>query len=57
VIVETVFGLPGLGTLAEITVTRQDLPVLQGIVLLSAGVVVLVNLAVDLVQRRLEVTR
>lgn len=56
VIVETVFGLPGLGTLAELTVTRQDLPVLQGIVLVSAVVVVLVSLVVDLVQRRLEVT-
>lgn len=56
VIVETVFGLPGLGTLAELTVTRQDLPVLQGIVLVSAVVVVLVTLVVDLVQRRLEVT-
>ncbi|MGW6458544.1 ABC transporter permease [Streptomyces sp. NPDC055078] len=53
VIVETVFGLPGVGTLAEITVTRQDLPVLQGIVLVSALVVVVVNLATDLLQRGL----
>lgn len=57
VIVETVFGLPGLGTLAETTVVRQDLPVLQGIVLVSAVIVVLVNLAVDLAQRGLEVVK
>ncbi|MFI6291554.1 ABC transporter permease [Nonomuraea sp. NPDC050790] len=53
VVVETVFGLPGLGTLAESTVTRQDLPVLQGIVIASTLVVVAANLAVDLAYRRL----
>ncbi|GAA5068034.1 peptide/nickel transport system permease protein [Thermocatellispora tengchongensis] len=51
VVVETVFGLPGLGTLAEITVTRQDLPVLQGIVLAATLVVIAANLAVDLAYR------
>ncbi|MEV4898609.1 ABC transporter permease, partial [Nonomuraea sp. NPDC055795] len=51
VVVETVFGLPGLGTLAESTVTRQDLPVLQGIVIASTLVVVAANLAVDLAYR------
>ncbi|MFD1929858.1 ABC transporter permease [Nonomuraea mangrovi] len=51
VVVESVFGLPGLGTLAEITVTRQDLPVLQGIVIVSTVVVVAANLAVDLAYR------
>ncbi|TDB95869.1 ABC transporter permease [Nonomuraea longispora] len=51
VVVEAVFGLPGLGTLAESTVTRQDLPVLQGIVITSTVVVVAANLAVDLAYR------
>ncbi|GAA2354399.1 ABC transporter permease [Nonomuraea africana] len=51
VVVEAVFGLPGLGTLAETTVTRQDLPVLQGIVLAGTVVVVAANLAVDLAYR------
>ncbi|AOS63370.1 ABC transporter permease [Actinoalloteichus hymeniacidonis] len=49
VVVETVFSRVGIGRLAQSAVTAQDIPVVQGLVLLAALVFVLVNLLVDLV--------
>lgn len=48
VVVEAVFALPGLGTLAVDAVLRRDIPVVQGVVLLLASTIVLVNLLVDM---------
>jgi peptide/nickel transport system permease protein len=46
---EFVFGLSGVGALAVRAVQNRDLPVLQGIVILSVLVVTISNLLVDLV--------
>ncbi len=54
VIVETVFGWPGLGLLAFQSLFARDLNLLLGIFLLSAGTVVLVNLAIDIVYTLLD---
>lgn len=48
VVVEAVCGVPGLGTLAIVSVLQNDYPLIQGYVLLCALVVVLVNLVVDM---------
>ncbi|MEX2540927.1 MAG: ABC transporter permease [Trueperaceae bacterium] len=48
VVVETVFAIPGLGRLVISSISRRDYPVIQGIVLLTALVYVVVNLLVDL---------
>jgi peptide/nickel transport system permease protein len=48
VIVETVFGMPGIGKLLVDAINDGDFPVVQGFVLLFGTVVLLVNLAVDL---------
>ncbi|WP_407440947.1 ABC transporter permease [Rhodococcus sp. (in: high G+C Gram-positive bacteria)] len=48
VVVETVFSRAGIGRLTQMSVMTQDIPVVQGIVVFSAAVFVLVNLAVDL---------
>ena len=48
VVVEQVFAIPGLGQLAIAAVSRRDLSMIQGIVVLSAVVVVVVNLVIDL---------
>jgi len=48
VIVESIFALPGLGTLTISSVTTKDYPVIQGAVLVFGISVVLVNLLVDL---------
>jgi len=48
VIIEGLFSLNGIGQYAVSAVLLRDLPVVQAIVLLSAVVVVLTNLAVDI---------
>jgi peptide/nickel transport system permease protein len=47
VVVENVFGLPGLGSLLVSAVSARDFPMVQGLVVVMALVVVLVNLATD----------
>ena len=48
VVTETVFGRAGIGRVTEQAVANQDIPVLQGIVVLAAFTFVVVNLVVDL---------
>jgi peptide/nickel transport system permease protein len=48
VIVEQVFGMPGIGQLAVASVFTRDLPMIQGVVIMSVFVAVLVNLLVDI---------
>lgn len=48
VVIEVVFGLPGLGSLAVKAVLRTDLPLIQAYVLMTAVIVVSVNLLVDI---------
>ena len=48
VVLENVFAWPGLGRLALQAVTYRDYPVVQGVVVVLALVVVLINLLVDL---------
>lgn len=47
IVVETVFAWPGMGRLAYEAITARDFPVIQAVVLVTAVVVVVVNLAVD----------
>ena len=48
IILESVFYLPGLGRLALGAITARDLPVVQGVVLFVASVIVTINVAVDI---------
>jgi peptide/nickel transport system permease protein len=48
VVIETIFGLPGIGRLIINSVLRRDYPVIQGTVLFIAASYVLVNLLIDL---------
>ena len=49
IVTETVFGLPGIGNLVVSAVLRRDYPVIQGALIVVAGIYVLINLAVDLI--------
>jgi len=49
VIIETVFGRPGVGRLLVNAILNKDFPLVQGIVLFVAAGYVLINLAVDVV--------
>jgi peptide/nickel transport system permease protein len=48
-IVEKVFALPGLGALMIDSIVNRDFPVVQGITVVFALLVVVVNLVTDLV--------
>ncbi|MFK5582496.1 ABC transporter permease [Serinicoccus sp. LYQ131] len=48
IIVEQVFAVPGLGQLTMTALARNDLPVVLGVLLVTAVAVVVINLAVDL---------
>lgn len=50
VVIESIFAIPGFGRLAQEAVAGRDAPLLMGIILVSAVLVVTVNLVVDLVQ-------
>lgn len=47
-VLETVFTLPGLGRLLVDGIFARDYPVVQGVLLFTAGIYVVVNLVVDL---------
>jgi peptide/nickel transport system permease protein len=48
VITETVFNLRGLGYLSIQSIQQQDLPVIMGVTIVAAVVLVLANLIVDI---------
>lgn len=54
VVTETVFNWPGIGTLALRAIQQRDYPVLQGVVLVSAVLFVVINGIVDLLYRFLD---
>lgn len=54
VVTETLFSWPGLGRLFYDALTRRDYPVLMGVLLMSAVLVVACNLVADLLYRRLD---
>jgi peptide/nickel transport system permease protein len=49
IVTETVFGLPGLGQQIYNSISRQDLPVIIGLVLLASAFIVAANIVVDMV--------
>lgn len=54
IIIEEIFGLPGVGQLMITSIFNRDAPVVQGIVLLLAVVVVVANLCSDLLHEWLD---
>lgn len=51
VLVESVFAYPGLGRLLLQAISQRDLPLLQGVALITATIYTLANLAADLAYR------
>ena len=54
VVIESVFSIPGLGRLAYEAVLKRDTPLLLGVMLLSAVLVITVNVLVDLAYSALD---
>jgi len=54
VLVETVFNWPGSGNLMILAIFRRDVPVLSGTILVLAGIFVVINIVVDVLQALLD---
>ncbi len=54
VVTETVFGLPGIGSLVVSAVLRRDYPVIQGALIVVAALYVLINFAIDILSTTLD---
>lgn len=50
VIIEQIFAIPGLGQVGVSATTQGDIPLVMGLVLVTAALVVVVNLLIDLLQ-------
>jgi peptide/nickel transport system permease protein len=50
VIVESIFAIPGVGQVAVISTSQGDIPMVMGLVVATAAIVVIVNLIIDLIQ-------
>ena len=48
VITESVFNIPGIGRLVVDAISRRDYPIIQGVMVVFAGVYVLINLVIDI---------
>ncbi len=48
--IEQIFAIPGLGQVGVSATTQGDIPLVMGLVLVTAALVVVVNLAIDLLQ-------
>lgn len=48
VVTESVFNIPGIGRLTVDAILARDYPVIQGMILLTSGIYVLINLLIDL---------
>jgi len=48
VVTESIFNIPGIGRLTVDAILARDYPVIQGMILLTSGIYVLVNLVIDL---------
>ncbi len=55
-VIESVFALPGLGSLLLTSVKARDLPIVQGTVFLMTATVLVMGLVVDVVQRLVDRT-
>lgn len=54
ILIETIFTIPGMGQYLFDSVTNRDYPVIQAIVLISASIVLFVNVLVDVAYARVD---
>jgi peptide/nickel transport system permease protein len=54
IIIENVFYLPGVGRLVFEAIGQRDLPVIQGVVLFIAALIVVINFSIDVAYRYLD---
>ena len=51
---EQVFSIPGMGNLLITSISNRDYPVVQGILVLIAALIIIINFVVDLLYGRID---
>ena len=54
IIVEQVFGIPGLGRILLTSISNRDYPVVEGIIMLLGFFVIVINFLADIIYRRID---
>ena len=54
IILEQVFSIPGMGNLLITSISNRDYPVVQGILVLIAALIIIINFVVDLLYGRID---
>ncbi|WP_334159963.1 ABC transporter permease [Muricomes intestini] len=54
IVIEQVFGIPGLGRTLISSISKRDYPVVEAIIVLIAAVILVVNVLVDLLYQKLD---
>lgn len=54
IIVEQVFGIPGMGNLLISAIAKRDYPMVEAMIILIAAVILIINMLVDLLYQRLD---
>lgn len=54
IVVEQVFGIPGLGRILISSISKRDYPMVEAIIVLLAIVILVINAAVDLLYKKLD---
>lgn len=54
VVTETVYALPGLGSLIVSAISTRDIPTVQGLLMFMGAIIILVNFIVDLLYTKLD---
>jgi peptide/nickel transport system permease protein len=54
VVTESVFGIPGIGKLTIDAISKRDIPVIQGVVLIAGTMYIVINTVLDIVYKWLD---
>ena len=54
IVIEQVFGIPGLGRTLISSISKRDYPVVEAIIVLIAVVILVINVIVDLLYKKLD---
>ena len=54
IVIEQVFGIPGLGRTLISSISSRDYPVVEAVIVLIAVIILVVNVIVDLLYRKLD---
>ena len=54
IVVEQVFGIPGLGRILLTSISNRDYPVVQAIILILAVIILVINFIVDIIYHKVD---